>query len=70
MCWILMSFPDFTSDLLVLFSLYSLKRIKSLRHSESFFFLISETLVKSSEVSYDVAYFSKDIYWKEKLGCP
>ena len=35
-----------------------------------FFFLISETLVKSSEVSYNVAYFSKDIYWKEKLGCP
>lgn len=66
-----MSFPDFTSDLRVLFSLYSLKRIKSLRHSESFFFfLISETLVKSSEVSYNVAYFSKDIYWKEKLGCP
>ena len=35
-----------------------------------FFFLISETLGKSSEVSYDVAYFSQDIYWKEKLGCP
>ena len=34
------------------------------------FFLISETLGKSSEVSYDVAYFSQDIYWKEKLGCP
>lgn len=65
----LMSFLDFTSDLLVLFWLYYLKRIKSLRHS-LFFFLISETLGKSSEVSYDVAYFSQDIYWKEKLGCP